>query len=472
MAIGLSSRVRQGPDHWEPFIHHALDDASKRRQKNKRLSLAGLDKYQDLEEQTEHFSFLAEHLRDLPTDNRTGAERNRRETEFASFCEKFLPLMMVARRNFQSFRGERISAGANIITVNSATQMGTTRDYLIAYSGRIGRLLNEEYQEAYRAWDSDGSQGQAPNRNTFINQRLRAVADTPGPNSEFEILIISSCFPAVAELHTIDLISQNEMLVGHINQIATPVSRLLFNNMDKDRFNKAYRNQVTALLEKSPFWRYSDRLRDESRKFEWVKNYIQGLLRIARNGPTAREKLIFGPEPLDGSGIRHALIFSETPISAFLIFMLLWKQLEEDNSRDRPALLYVHSGVGPGIRAAFVKYMEEVCDEEDSPVKILISPINIMGEGFNYKRVNTVILTEIPKSPEIGEEAFARINSVGQVMKPLLYQLYDRHNLADAVRRTRNRNQQRLARSGHDGEDEDLEKLLPDLERLLAEADS
>jgi hypothetical protein len=116
--------------------------------------------------------------------------------------------------------------------------------------------------------------------------------------------------------------------------------------------------------------------------------------------------------------------------------------------------------------------MEEVCDEEDSPVKILISPINIMGEGFNYKRVNTVILTEIPKSPEIGEEAFARINSVGQVMKPLLYQLYDRHNLADAVRRTRNRNQQRLARSGHDGEDEDLEKLLPDLERLLAKANS
>ncbi|KAI0969649.1 hypothetical protein F4678DRAFT_439591 [Xylaria arbuscula] len=123
-------------------------------------------------------------------------------------------------------------------------------------------------------------------------------------------------------------------------------------------------------------------------------------------------------------------------------------------------ILYAHSGVSTGVRSEYTTYFQRNCQQGD-PVKVLISTINIFGEGHNMQRVNSCILTEVPNTHERQKQAFGRVDRTGQTMTPLLFQLFDRENRCERIKMQRNINQRNLAAAGQGRDnDEDLMQIL------------
>ncbi|KAJ8128951.1 hypothetical protein O1611_g4685 [Lasiodiplodia mahajangana] len=145
-----------------------------------------------------------------------------------------------------------------------------------------------------------------------------------------------------------------------------------------------------------------------------------------------------GPPPADGTNTRHALIFCDNVLSAFLLAMLLFTRFQNDEG---VVILYAHGGLDMRTRQEYVDYIQEDCDPYNpGPVKVLVSTLDIMGQGFNLFRANTVILTEIPRSIDMTIQAFGRVDRRGQVMNVNLVQLYDSENLCEEIRRNKHDN--------------------------------
>ncbi|RWA13162.1 hypothetical protein EKO27_g1972 [Xylaria grammica] len=456
MAIGLSASLRQGPIFFRPFVVYAFHSAT-----TPQAEIGGL-KPGELEKYCTDFDYLVNNPERSNMTERQRRDHAPRQERVATFLRNFLPQMVLARKRGTIFRGRRIAAqDAPVNEIRLDMPQGQTRTTFEAMSARVKRYINTRYNEEYKNWVDGGSEGNPPDKARFYHQTVDGMSnDYRNRNSrEWEILTKASCFPYVAYLVNSGLVDNDDLLVNRINARATPISRLLdptrlFDPSQTPESRRDTIRVIDEILDQSPFPAHLVTLRNQSPKIRWVEGRIDELLRIARQ-PRDSVNVIqgFGPPPPDGTNIRHALVLSQAPVSAFISFMVLWDSFRNAILQGRLVIQYAHSGVKQKPRADIAAYMQQDC-EGRRPVKVLVSTTEIFGEGFNLQRVNTAIITEVGGSYEKQRQAFGRVDRTGQTMRPLLYQLYDQENLCERVRRLRNQTRRTIAESGQDERDD------------------
>ncbi|KAJ2980219.1 hypothetical protein NUW58_g7005 [Xylaria curta] len=476
MAVGLSASLTLGPGYWHPFVRHALDHAGREgsvrrgrggegRNHNPRpvKRISGLGSLQDLSRQATNFSYLVDNMNRAQVDANMKAEMERRRDELGRFCGVFCPQMMIARKKTTKFRGQAIGARGRAVTyVRLNMPKGETYDIFKSLVDSIGTYINQQYEDAVRAWESSGSEGEKPSKKTIVNNRLQQIAGNPARERNFEVISRASCFPRIAFLVQRGLIQREQLLFADIRPLAIEINQLLH----PDLLDNVDFTAVQRVLERSPFYNYRQEILDQSPKLHWVRRKIDGLLAIRTKPPTDPEVLKdHGPAPPDGTNTRHALILSETPLSSWLCFLILWRLYRRAIPRGEIIILYAHSEISPIVRTQYTAYMQESC-QYDNRCKILVSTSDLFSEGHNLQRVNTAILTEFPSSHEKQRQAFGRVDRQGQTMNTFLYQLYDGANLAEQVKQHRFENRRRLAEQTQGDNDNDNDGV--DLQPLLA----
>ncbi|TGJ79320.1 hypothetical protein E0Z10_g9440 [Xylaria hypoxylon] len=444
VAIGLSGSARSDIKHWRPFLRHAIQ--MNQTMNRGRIEIAGVSSMTEFALYESSWNYLVENLNVTTLPANILRERDERRDKLFDFLRIFFPQMMVARRRGDTFRGQNIDLVAGRpIDIRCDMEMGATRDAFRSFVARVKSWVRQEYQIALNAWNEGGQEGERPTRRSAAQRSLENVVENRSLNSsgsaEFQILSRSSAFPAVARVIRENRLGNESTLARNILPIAKKLSSLLSAN----RINRESRAKVLEELMSSPWWEHRDLLLQESPKHKIVEQEIDRLLDIATKVTDDPSLGDAGPPPEDGTNIRHALIFADCPLSAFLTVMLLFPKYQDKNL----VLMYAHGGTEVQKRAQYCEYIQQDC-HADYPVKILVSTMDIMGQGYNLFRVNTVILTEVPRTSARQNQAFGRVNRRGQVMVPRLIQLHDTINLAEEVRRIRNANRSQLADTGRE----------------------
>lgn len=214
-----------------------------------------------------------------------------------------------------------------------------------------------------------------------------------------------------------------------------------------DNTASARRTAVINALKKSPFWAHRGTLRKASPKFDAVVKNINQIIEL-------KKKTKDEDGPPDGSQVRHMLLFSDSQLSAFLLFMLLTELYTKDIQ-----LIYVHGGIAPVDRSKMLEEVNTPCSPGGLN-KVVISNFNLIGQGYNLQRANYAIITEMPRSQTVQRQAFGRVDRRGQAQKVVLLQLYDQRNLVEKVRYVRGKARAELQNAAHSLSEVKLDEFL------------
>ncbi|KAI2466860.1 hypothetical protein F4781DRAFT_404246 [Annulohypoxylon bovei var. microspora] len=444
VAVALSaSLLSGGPSLWGGMIGHMFREPT--------VGIEGLRDRDGLNKYRADFDYLVKNLAILDSQVDNSAKRNaqRRFQELQEFLKSFLPRVMLNRTSRTVFHGRMVTRQSrDALIQNTDMPDGPARDAHRALASSVNTWVTESYQEQMREWQDGGEEGDMPRRESVQSRLLNSlVVKGVKVHRSYEIIIRSSCFPAVAQLIQHNAVEYESLLSNSVVEIAQKITKVLAGQTAfiSSRPSNTYsiNNAVTEILKESPFYPYADLLTDQSPKFALICRCL-GHLKALRTRPYELNPEFPNPgiEPSDGSRVRHCLIFSETQLSAFLTFMFLY--IEYRNTYD---FLYMHAGLSAAERYEMVKAIQKPCAPTDRN-KILISTFNIAGVGFNIQRANYCLITEMPRSRDIQNQAKGRIDRTGQEMEPISIQMHDRNNLAEAVRFRRSINRAILSDPG------------------------
>ncbi|KAI0601081.1 hypothetical protein F4775DRAFT_479167 [Biscogniauxia sp. FL1348] len=436
VAVGLSASLRSSPSNWRPFVQHLFHAADVL---GNNLTLAGMTRATDLDQHASNWDYLVNRLHDPPAaGTRRRADFDRRRANIRDFLRAFIPAIMLSRQKGNLFRGEQIFQPAPFEQVAYNMADGPVRDIFRQLAQRVQTWCNNTFQDRHNHWETNGTlDDEEPVQLVVQRALLDDAADNPRRNQAFEIILHSSTFPMVAQLVFSGLIGYTEMLVTNLAPVSYRVSNLLADD--------AYRADIIATLEESPWWPHRRELIQNSAKYTAVRDMIQRLVQLSALPPTHADITDLGPLPPDGTSTRHMLVLTESPLSAFLMFMCLYHQSTPNRN---VRFIYLHSGLTAVQRTALLRGVQQNCAQGD-PVKVVIGTYKMASEGYNLQRANYCILTEEPSRTDIRGQAFGRVDRTGQTMRVVLQQMYDERNLAESVRRIRNQNRTELSMIGH-----------------------
>ncbi|KAI0442694.1 hypothetical protein F4803DRAFT_575256 [Xylaria telfairii] len=444
IAIGLSGSSRSNCAYWRPFIRYAFEAHAKRvglqsSAAKTEYAIAKLTNIDEFNKYEAYWDNLVNSLNDTTLKGDQLRARDQRMDELYQFLRLFIPLMMISRERGDLFRGVQILARSQTQLIRCDT-IGVAAQPFFDLISQVESLINKEYKLALGTWKESGQQGEKPVKRAIAQRNLELLSDSP--RSSFrasQILLRASTFPAVAQLVNDKVVSYEDTLGTKVLPIATKISTIL---RPKD-FDDETKLEALRALESSPWWEHRNTLFESSRKIREVVHQIDNLIEISTKAVDDPSLAELGPPPSDKTTIRHLLLYADYPLSAFLMLMVLLPRYTNKNVE----FMYAHSGVNVNTRQEYVDYIQQDC-MEGGPIKILISTISIIGQGFNIFRAGTVIITEIPRSSDKQKQAFGRIDRRGQVMNPSLIQLYDTVNLPEQIRRIRNENRDQLTGTG------------------------
>ncbi|KAI0011240.1 hypothetical protein F4779DRAFT_637411 [Xylariaceae sp. FL0662B] len=438
IAIGLSGSLRSSPTNWRPFVRHHLDVAYLQGWTE---GLAGLENIDDLEEHINDFEYLVNNLHISSEDKKEEIEK--RQDRLTRFLKAFIPEIILARTQSTPFRGKPVFKSAKHREETYSMRADSPAAIMFRELAQsVHSWIDKQFEEEIQRWTTSGGVEAEPDSREFQQQTLYDLVHLPQKSTAFEITMHASCYPPVAYLVAKSHVDYGAMFVESISTVATKVSDLLYFNENSN----PDREQVLNALRESPWWDHMRELIEDSPKYGAIRAFVHDLLGMRDIDASHPDNIrALGPAPPDGTNIRHGLIYSDSPLSAFITFMLLYTEIEDPNVQ----FIYLHAGIGADSRGELFQYMQQDCRPRD-PTKILISTFRLGGEGHNLQRANYCLLTEVPRSADIQQQAFGRIDRTGQKMRPFLTQLYDDRNLAEKVRRVRNRNRSQLALVGHD----------------------
>ncbi|KAI0483758.1 hypothetical protein F4859DRAFT_512397 [Xylaria cf. heliscus] len=446
VAIGLSGSARADCAYWRPFIRYSLQANPRPLQTaNSQVltyDIAGMTKIEDFDKYENSWSSLVNNLNDTTLQGARLIARDERRDDLFNFLRAFIPVMMISRQRGDMFRGVEILARRNTELIRCDAP-GTSTQYIFTLISQVESLIHKEYRIALNDWVKNGRKDEKPIKREFAHRRLEIISDRPRqtPSTVSQLLLRSSTFPAVAQLVYQGSIKYEALLGAGVISIATKVSNILAPNKISDETM----TEALDVLKSSPWWEHRDLLYEQSSKIQEVERQIDTLIDISTKDVDDPSLADVGPPPSDGTAIRHLLLYADYPLSAFLMLMVLLPRYSDSNV----VFMYAHSGVGVKTRQNYVDYIQRDCKAGD-PVKILISTISIIGRGYNIFRASNVIITEIPRSSDLQNQAFGRVDRRGQVMEPRLIQLYDGINLLEEVRRIRNANRDQLSGTTND----------------------
>lgn len=447
MLLAVSgSIVDAGPSCWQGFVRHAFHVANVAGRDTFKLpaiaTLGDLDKLQN------DWEYIAKNRGDRD-------DRRNRGQDIRKFSQNTLPLLLIARRQADTFKGKPIGEfpEVNIEERDCAMQDGPARDSFKELATTVRSWVTASFKQEHADWLQDPRGMPEPTLAGTQQRELRRFADDAGPKrtNAFEMIHRSACYPYVAHLvleYDFPKVSFGTGINKTTKSAFSAPAIISFAQKITAEFKKPGNHQraVTQILQSSPFWKFKEQLRDTSPKIQEVERYIEEIKDLKQR------KAAKGPS--DDSHTRHMIVFTDTALSAFLTFMILYS-----SNIKGVDFHFFHSGTNAAERDRLCELMQRDCNVRDNH-KVLIGTYSVMADGHHLPRSNYCIMMEVPISEAQQKQAAARIARLSQRMDMTIVQLYDPRNLMERLRKTRNQQRAVLAEATRTGDWFEWDEIL------------
>ncbi|KAI0839939.1 hypothetical protein F5Y06DRAFT_303044 [Hypoxylon sp. FL0890] len=424
-----------GPSQLTSIVDHII--RVKRKQEGGKACIGGITTATQLEKLNSDWDYLMR-KNHIVSNPYTKAETERRRDSIEQVMKNLVPHILMARRNMDTFRGHKIGENdRQIVLKQIKCNMvdGPGRDAFCELTANVRGYIGQALEERHNAWVVGGRQGPKPTLRS-VEHEFFGGTSTKTPRklgSTWTQLLRTNVYPMVARLYLDGVVRENDMHADSINLHGSDACSLAVSGASRE----ALLDQLGA----SPFWSHRAQLRDQSSKFHALCKYVEDMVAHRDIRPTTED-----PGPADGTNIRHMVVFTDSPVSSFITFMLLSEKYPEIQ------VMLINGRTPVEATKEARKYgRQEMVDDlmsdctNDSRNKILVSTYRICGIALNLQRANYCILMEPARDAMEETQAAARVARRGQEMKPVTVRLYDDRNLTELLRRTRHQNQGDIA---------------------------
>ncbi|KAI0386369.1 hypothetical protein F5Y04DRAFT_290035 [Hypomontagnella monticulosa] len=440
--VGLSASFRGGgPRYWRPFFDYVFQTTG---------FIQSLDSYEELDQHESDFEFFVNRLtrEDAKPSPEVDQQLQERKGRLKTFLEFTVTQLLLARLKGGHFRGVLLgSRPVDIIEETHNMPSGPVRDTHKVLRASVKKWVHTAWEQRKLEWANNrwkGDIGKEPSYKEVEAEMLEAAYNKDLDSiKSYDIIIRSAVFPAVARI-VIDSktdISYHDLLNAKIKPLANMVTKALqAESQPGSRSPNTVRTTVLEALKKSKFWKFRQELMDTSPKFNRLVEYIKHIIGL-KTVPHHIKSGFPDPglPPADGSGVRHMLVFTDSPFSAFLLFMCLYSVF--DTQID---WIYMHSGTAMKQRTPLTDSINDRV-KRGGKNKIMVSTFELNGTGLNLQRANYCFLMEHPKIKTTQRQATGRLDRQGQLANAVLVQFLDELNLSESMRCSRGTNRRALA---------------------------
>ncbi|KAK8067490.1 superfamily II DNA/RNA helicase [Apiospora saccharicola] len=201
------------------------------------------------------------------------------------------------------------------------------------------------------------------------------------------------------------------------------------------------RRSVRDMIKKSPFWQHRGAFRTTSPKFERLCQLVEEQL------INTRADIKDGPP--DGSGLRHMVVFTENPLSAYLTALFLQGYYR----KRRVHVTLIHMSLpdrsssekhGWNCRFQACQNFNKGCDRGDDN-KILVGTYRLISTMINFQRASSAVLMDVPTTVQ-SQQARDRIHRRGQPLTALITEMYYENHIYEATRWRKNQGKELMER--------------------------
>ncbi|KAI0120926.1 hypothetical protein F4776DRAFT_632419 [Hypoxylon sp. NC0597] len=435
IAFAVSASIPGGgPGQLTSIVDHIL--RAKRLREGGSPNIGGIASATVLEKMKNDWNYLLQKNHIVSNAN-TKAEVERRRESMDQLMKNLVPHILMARRNTDTFRGRTIGENdRQIVLEQIKCNMldGTGRDAFCKLTGNVHAYVVQALEDRHNAWVVGGRLGPEPTqcsieREFFGGPSAKTAMNLGKACATWTQLLRANVYPMVAQLYLDKLVQEDAMDADNINRYGGEACL--------SAVSGASRGTVLRKLAASPFWLYRAQLGAQSSRFYTLCKYVEDMVAYRDKQPDMND-----PGPADGTNLRHMVVFTDSPVSSFITFMLLYEKYADIQ-------VILINGLTPKLSTKRApKYgRQEMVDDlmsdctNDSPNKILVSTYRLCGTGLNMQRANYCILMEPARDAREEAQAAARVNRRGQDMKTITVRLYDDRNLPEVLKRARHRNQ-------------------------------
>ncbi|KAI1439424.1 hypothetical protein F5Y02DRAFT_412234 [Annulohypoxylon stygium] len=434
-----------GPGQLTNIVDHILYVKGEREKGTPMIG--GITRAVELEKKKSDWNYLL-HKNHIISNPRTKAEVETRRKSIGELMKSLAPSILMARHNADAFRGRPIGDdGRRIVVKPIKCNMidGTGRDAFCKLTANVRAYVSQALDQRHNAWVTGGRDGPEPTQRSveleFFGGSGGSTAMKLGKagGRSWIQLLRANVYPAVALLYVRELVNEDEFGADNINRHGDEACALAVSG--------AGRSMLIDRLAESPFWPYRAQLREQSSKFQRLCEYVEDMVAYRDCRPNADD-----PGPADGTNIRHMVMFTDSPVSSFITFMLLSKKyphIQVMLINGRTPTVATKKIPEYGRREILDNLMSDCTN--DSPNKILVTTYRICGTALSLQRANYCVLMEPARDAKEECQAAARVNRRGQLMKVVAVRLYDDRNLSEVLKRARHRNQDDILSSQEQG---------------------
>ncbi|RYC62831.1 hypothetical protein CHU98_g3375 [Xylaria longipes] len=427
-----------GPIQMVNIVDHVLRSRYLQGQEER---IGGVDNAQSLKVAQTNYEYLIDNL-NRGTDEKTKTKLQGRQETLDKLEKELVPCLLMARRPTDTFRGQLIGEGSREITVehiNCPMGYGLARDAFRRITAEVQSYVQRLLQEKRQEWKQDGQRGPEPTHRSieaglFGSGEDNNVAARMNRTSKkaWIRLIRAGVYPYLAHLLDASVIEDDDLQHEAVNQLGVAACKAYFTEG---------RDEMVGVFEQSSLWPHREELSQQSPRFDRLRRFIDEMISYRSRAPTADD-----PGPRDGTNIRHMIVLTQSPSSAFVTYMLVAHTYKENvkvvlfNAATRNDASATDNEYG---RNQILDDLDSPCDHL-SPNKIIISTYRICGVALNFQRANYCIMMEPAGSTEVERQAAARVNRRGQESRPVTAMLYDEHNFAELLRLSRRANHEKM----------------------------
>ncbi|KAK8876791.1 acetolactate synthase catalytic subunit protein [Apiospora arundinis] len=482
LAVGLSGNALSiGPSGWRLLVQHTQRCIKRHQMQDVKLGRIAVSKaYSAL---TGDWNFIQENQdvswRAPNMQNRVLGQVQLRKEKIRADFRDGIGKMIIRRTKKDMFRGQKILDLADPVYQEEQLMIpeGRALNSLRHYYQQIRHWALAEHKLMEQAWLDGGQKGPKPtlakaqqgvlieknNDNTGESAAKKKGKGkgkgkgkdkdpdaTKAAHEAFYRAVRAVTFPDLARVFRShngqDLRPYLESGNPDLGNIATMFTNV---TLDPKRTDKA----VGDMLKESPFHTYRTAIRSGSPKYAKLCELIKAQLIDTRKKSVDGKELRRNRDqpaddaPGDGSHVRHMVVFTDAPITAYLTALYL-----QGEFLGQVDVSLIHAGL-PARSASAVKHwlsreatfkrFNENC-RPDSKTKILVGTYQLIATMYNIQRASSAVLMDVGTEVE-RQQAQDRIYRRGQTCTVLITEVWYENHVYERTRRRRNKGTQQMS---------------------------
>lgn len=449
LAVGISGNTMSiGPEGWHYLVEHTRDSIQRHPRLAATAQLGRLQNLAEYKAMTKDWNNILDNIDDGgpdgPSDDKLEQSKNNIGTDF-----KNIRKMIVRRAKTDYFRNVKVLDILPAVTTAVALRIpeGAALQDLSRNVQSIQQWVRNQYDQDMNNWIAAGRQGAKPQSVAARTQGgvLQDGIGNEGKGSErsrdaFYSSIRAATFPEVARIgrapgteHLVKYVHTSNSQKTDEETASLKALATAFTNttLDPARTN----GSVLETMKTSPFWKNRTAFKRSSTKYETLCRLVREQLLATRSD---KENMP------DKSGVRHMVVFTDAPLSAYLTALFL-----QGDFRGKVDVTLIHSDLkdrtaSPRLywkcRSSAFESFNSPCQPGDRN-KVLVGTYRLISTMLNFQRASSAVLMDVPTTVQ-GQQARDRIHRRGQPLTALITEMWYENHIFEATRWKKNRGQQ------------------------------